>query len=176
MNLPFVVVEKESYICFSSFEKKTIGKTESTRKWANAITDDGSMWVWIPRYAYRITSGYNSSTTGIIEIEFMKGTTNDYASTQGAEASTTGTVYGIYDMSGGSYEYVAAYVNNTYTQLGGSRYSTTYGKALIDGASYTKNVYSVGNSDSNTNNYTANSNKYGDANSGRSFRPALIAN
>ena len=79
-------------------------------------------------------------------------------------------------MSGGSYEYVAAYVNNTYTQLGGSRYSTTYGKALIDGASYTKNVYSVGNSDSNTNNYTANSNKYGDANSGRSFRPALIAN
>ena len=152
------------------------GKTESTRKWANAITDDGSMWIWIPRYAYRITSGYNSSTTGTIEIEFMKGTTNDYASTQGVEASTTGTVYGIYDMSGGSYEYVAAYVNNTYTQLGGSRYSTTYGKALIDGASYTKNVYSVGNSDSNTNNYTANSNKYGDANSGRSFRPALIAN
>lgn len=77
MNLPFVVVEKESYICFSSFEKKTIGKTESTRKWANAITDDGSMWVWIPRYAYRITSGYNSSTTGTIEIEFMKGTTNE---------------------------------------------------------------------------------------------------
>ncbi len=24
-------------------------------KWANAITKDGSMWVWIPRYAYKIT-------------------------------------------------------------------------------------------------------------------------
>ena len=24
-------------------------------KWANAMTKDGSMWVWIPRYAYKIT-------------------------------------------------------------------------------------------------------------------------
>ncbi|MFQ9263487.1 MAG: hypothetical protein ACLR44_00105, partial [Clostridia bacterium] len=24
------------------------------KKWANAKTEDGSMWVWIPRYAYRI--------------------------------------------------------------------------------------------------------------------------
>ncbi len=24
------------------------------KKWANAQTQDGSMWVWIPRYAYRI--------------------------------------------------------------------------------------------------------------------------
>ena len=23
------------------------------KKWANAITEDGSMWVWIPRYAYQ---------------------------------------------------------------------------------------------------------------------------
>ena len=27
----------------------------SEKKWANAKTNDGSMWVWIPRYAYRIT-------------------------------------------------------------------------------------------------------------------------
>ena len=26
----------------------------SEKKWANAQTEDGSMWVWIPRYAYRI--------------------------------------------------------------------------------------------------------------------------
>ena len=26
------------------------------KKWANAQTKDGSMWVWIPRYAYRINS------------------------------------------------------------------------------------------------------------------------
>ena len=228
----------------------------TAKKWANAKTSDGSMWVWIPRYAYSITSGYHSSIAGNIDVEFMKGTsnetstgrttfqnasgqgnwsihpafnygqtvsgiwvakfeaspegattntsnseyngtgkklqvkpgvsswrsiaisniydvcknynstlnshmmkndewgavaylskskygkqneevwinnsssyitgsagniasavsnagtTNDYTSTQGVKASTTGTVYGVYDMSGGAWEYVAAYVNN----------------------------------------------------------------
>ena len=267
----------------------------SNKKWANAKTSDGSMWVWIPRYAYRITSGYHSSTTGAIEVEFMKGTTNtsssgrtsfsnasglnnwnihpafnyngtvsglwvakfeasrsdatsssagssstmkiqpgvqswrsitvndiytnclnynstlkshmmknsewgavayltqstfgkneevwinnsgsyitgsagnsvsasedtgttnDYTSTQGQEASTTGNVTGIYDMSGGAWEYVAGYVNNGNSNL------TNYGSSLVNGASYTKDVYSVGSSDSNSNNYTANASVYGDA-------------
>ena len=31
------------------------GETYETRKWANARTQDGSMWVWIPRFAYKIT-------------------------------------------------------------------------------------------------------------------------
>jgi len=26
-------------------------------KWANDMTEDGSMWVWIPRYTYKIVSG-----------------------------------------------------------------------------------------------------------------------
>ena len=46
------------------------------KKWANAITEDGSMWVWIPRYAYSITSGYHSSSTGTIEIKFLKESSN----------------------------------------------------------------------------------------------------
>lgn len=37
------------------------------------------------------------------------GVTNDYKTEKGALASTTGTVYGIYDMNGGSWERVAAY-------------------------------------------------------------------
>ena len=49
----------------------------SAKKWANAKTSDGSMWVWIPRFAYSITSGYHSSSTGTIEVEFMKGTSNE---------------------------------------------------------------------------------------------------
>ena len=36
-------------------------------RWANAMTKDGSMWVWIPRYAYKITSGYHMSTDEIKE-------------------------------------------------------------------------------------------------------------
>ena len=50
--------------------------TEQTgSKWANAITQDGSMWVWIPRYAYKITSGYHTAGTadegGTIEVAFI---------------------------------------------------------------------------------------------------------
>ena len=290
-----------------------IGENKPTeKKWANAMTEDGSMWVWIPRYAYSITSGYHQNGSkinptiptegaGNIEIKFLKdssnvaydgtstwdnvsgqgkwnihpafnygqevsgiwvakfeaspegattdkansqyggtdkklqvksgvsswrainignaytvclnynkalnshmmkndewgavaylskskygkqheevwnnnsgsfitgsagnsasanmniGTTNDYTSTQGVKASTTGTVYGIYDMSGGAYEYVAAYVNNGDSNL------TNYGQSLINGESKMKNVYSKGNTDDNTNNYKANAGVYGDA-------------
>ena len=272
----------------------------TAKKWANAKTSDGSMWVWIPRYAYSITSGYHSSSAGNIEVEFMKGltnetstgrksfdnvsgqgkwnvhpafnygqdvsgiwvakfeaspegattntsnseyngtgkklqvkpgvsswrnieignaytvcinynstlnshmmkndewgavaylskskygkqneevwinnsssyitgsagnsasasgntgTTNDYTSTQGVKASTTGTVYGVYDMSGGAWEYVAGYVNN------GNGSLTSYGSSLVNGDAKTKNVYSKGSSDNTTDNYNANSSKYGD--------------
>ena len=52
-----------------------------TNKWANAITADGSMWVWIPRYAYKITyytdSNYTTTSTtktqyGKIDVAFVK--------------------------------------------------------------------------------------------------------
>ena len=269
----------------------------SAKKWANAKTADGSMWVWIPRFAYSITSGYHSSSTGTIAVEFMKntenetsegrksfdnasgqgnwnihpafnygqtvsgiwvakfeasqsdassssagssgvikvqpgvqswrditvdsiytkclqynstlnshmmkndewgavaylskskygketeevwinnsssfitgsagnsasasqniGTTTDYTSTQGVKASTTGNVYGVYDMSGGAWEYVAAYVNNGNSSL------TSYGNSLYTSTdSKTKNVYAKGSSDNNSSNYSANAGVYGDA-------------
>lgn len=34
------------------------------KKWANAKTQDGSMWVWIPRYAYRVNT--DSQTFDIV--------------------------------------------------------------------------------------------------------------
>ena len=257
----------------------------TAKKWANAKTSDGSMWVWIPRYAYSITSGYHSSSTGNIDVEFMKGLTNetstgrksfdnvsgqgkwnihpafnygtavsglwvakfeasngsgkikvepgvqswrsvtvnniytsclnynktlnshmmkndewgavaylskskygkqneevwinnsssyitgsagnsasgntgtttDYTSTQGVKASTTGTVYGVYDMSGGAWEYVAAYVNNGDFNL------KNYGSSLVNGDAKTKNVYSKGSTNSYEDNYKQNKGVYGDA-------------
>ena len=269
----------------------------SAKKWANAKTADGSMWVWIPRFAYSITSGYHSSSTGTIAVEFMKntenetsegrksfdnvsgegkwnihpafnygqtvsgiwvakfeasqsnassssagssgvikvqpgvqswrsisvndiynkcksynstlnshmmkndewgavaylsrskygkeieevwinnsssyitgsagnsasagtdiGTTNDYKSTQGVKASTTGNVYGVYDMSGGAWEYVAAYVDNENESL------TTNGNSLYTSTEIkTKNVYTAGSEDTGLANYNANSGIYGDA-------------
>ena len=244
-----------------------IGENKPTeKKWANAMTEDGSMWVWIPRYAYNITSGYHQSGAeinptkpeegaGTIEIKFLKDSSNiaydgtstwDNVSGQGkwnihpafnygqevsglwvakfeasngsgkikvepgvqswrsvtvnniytsclnynktlnshmmkndewgavaylsksrygksAEVdrngnssyytgggsgnayvnnvgqSTTGTVYGAYDMSGGAWEYVAAYVDNGDSNL------TSYGSSLVNGDAKVKNVYTRGN-------------------------------
>ena len=41
------------------------------------------------------------------------GTTHEYYTTDGKKASSTGNEYGIYDLSGGAYEYVAAYYNGS---------------------------------------------------------------
>ena len=42
------------------------------KKWANSQTEDGSMWVWIPRYAYKL----NDNQT--FDIKFLIGTTDNY--------------------------------------------------------------------------------------------------
>lgn len=48
-----------------------VGEVQEGNKWANAKTSDGSMWVWIPRYAYRITEGYHTNEAGTIEVAFL---------------------------------------------------------------------------------------------------------
>ena len=120
--------------------------------------------VWINNSSSYITGSAGNSVSASTEI----GTTNDYTSTQGQEASTTGNITGVYDMSGGAWEYVAAYVNNSYVQSGQELY--TYGQSLIDSvnAGNTKyaDVYSVGSSDSYSNNYAVSNPEnghYGDA-------------
>ena len=80
----------------------------------------------------------------------------------GTKASTTGTIYGIYDMSGGSWERTVGIVNN------GNGNLTTYGKSLMNSLINGKNsqyvtAYSVStNGDSSQNNWSANT-KIGDA-------------
>ena len=48
---------------------------ENDKRWANAMTKDGSMWVWIPRFAYKIS--YNDegdkSKGGTIDVVFLQG-------------------------------------------------------------------------------------------------------
>ena len=44
----------------------------NAKKWANSQTEDGSMWVWIPRYAYKV----NDNQT--FDIKFLIGTTDNY--------------------------------------------------------------------------------------------------
>ena len=52
----------------------------SQSKWANTKSEDGSMWVWIPRYAYKITynNPENKSEGGTIEVRFLEGTSDNY--------------------------------------------------------------------------------------------------
>lgn len=51
------------------------------KRWANAVTvdDEGNItgyYVWIPRFAYSINSGYHSQYVGIKKILFLEGGTN----------------------------------------------------------------------------------------------------
>jgi hypothetical protein len=59
----------------------------ASKQWANAQTQDGSMWVWIPRFAYKITYYTDDTKTevstektlyGKIDVVFLEGTTDNY--------------------------------------------------------------------------------------------------
>ncbi|MDD2203317.1 MAG: hypothetical protein PHT75_01830 [Bacilli bacterium] len=275
---------------------------ESSKKWANAITEDDSMWVWIPRYSYNISAEWHSNVTGTINIQFSMvtddtrggtvtivdtGSSNDsngtwtnhpaftfgdaeltgiwvakfeasgtkdsisikpnksslrnltigemftsargmenndlygwgsdgkfidthmaknvewgaatylsksiygknidriwinpadnyttgcagevesslsttgclyqYYTPKGVQTSTTGNVYGIYDMSGGTYEYTAAYVDNFNINL------ITYGNSIINAADKYKDIYTKASTETQENNYITALNKKGDA-------------
>ena len=61
--------------------------TQAGSKWANATTADGSMWVWIPRYAYKITEGYHTNVAGTIEVAFLD-TNNNFLNGETGEITT----------------------------------------------------------------------------------------
>jgi hypothetical protein len=73
------------------------------KQWANAQTKDGSMWVWIPRFAYIV-----DSSTQTFDVVFLIGTTDYYykedgtlgkaqrATSDNLYPDTTGTVYTVH--------------------------------------------------------------------------------
>ena len=97
------------------------------------------------------------------DAAYAAGITNAYNTTGGVKASTTGNVYGVYDMSGADWEIVTAYVNNGHGNL------ATNGSSLINAASKYKNVYTAtdtGGNDSQSGNYDLSiptNGHYGDA-------------
>jgi len=62
--------------------------TSTAEYYGKKVTSEGSMYVWIPRYAYKITSGYHTDTVGTIDIKFLN-TNNTYK-----DGSSTSTVLG----------------------------------------------------------------------------------
>ncbi len=99
-------------------------------------------------------------------------TTHAYNTTEGMKASTTGNIYGIYDMSGGAWERTAGYISNGNSSLSNgssmvNENTTANADAYTEKSSKYVTVYPYNStSDSNTNNYTAYKDKkygYGDA-------------
>ena len=80
-----------------------------------------------------------------------------YDTANGVKASSTGTIYGIYDLSGGAWEMVSAYVDNAHANL------ATYGSQIMSADGKYKDVYTVGGTDDQANNYALTVNKKGDA-------------
>ena len=71
------------------------------KKWANAKTQDGSYWVWIPRYAYKIESGCYTNQAGAISIKFLQGTSN-----KDSNNSEINTTYPTVSDSGAMQDFV----------------------------------------------------------------------
>ena len=76
-----------------SSKMKTVKTTSSDsewynydeKKWANAMTEDGSLWVWIPRYAYRINKPDSADVEQkeTTDVVFLRGLTDTYIGEDG---------------------------------------------------------------------------------------------
>jgi len=66
-------------------ENDTEWYSYANKQWANAQTRDGSMWVWIPRYAYRMvyTDPSDKSVGGTVDVVFLIGETDTYYDANG---------------------------------------------------------------------------------------------
>ena len=81
----------------------------------------------------------------------------DDAYIENVDETTTGNVYGIYDMVGGLSERVSAYVDN------GNKNLIEYGKDLVEAQDKYKDVYEMGQNDSYDTNYNNTASRVGDA-------------
>jgi len=87
-------------------------------------------------------SNITGNAGNTVSASSTSGTTNAYNTTKGMLASTTGNITGIYDLSGGAYEYTAAWDTNStigYISSNGSSFasqgggSTKYATAYHNG-------------------------------------------
>jgi len=101
-------------------------------------------------------NSYFTGSGAKIKDESSSADTNAYNTADGMLASSTGNITGIYDLSGGAWEYIAAFnsvdTNNHFTSYGSSFASMTktsdeYATQYINSGNYSKNtrfIYTVG--------------------------------
>ena len=85
-----------------------------------------------PWHTYDLYTGQGPSANGVQDRYEKKDDSNNYNTTNGMLASTTGNTTGVYDMNGGAWEYVAAYINNGNGNLnnGGSYFENQKVKSI----------------------------------------------
>jgi len=83
-NLP-TENDKGSVVETTEEDEKWYSYTETDKQWANAQTEDGSMWVWIPRYAYRMVydNPSDKSAGGTVDVVFLIGSTDNFYDADG---------------------------------------------------------------------------------------------
>ena len=80
----------ENWYAYVAGDNSTDTKTS---RWANAVTDDGSYWVWIPRFKYKISNQpaeAGVSNAGKIEVQFIPTTDQTGANGYTTSANTEG--------------------------------------------------------------------------------------
>ena len=127
------------------------------------VNSDSSSGVW--NNSYHIGDSYYTTKTGMVGGTRDSATSSGTASTvyyeynteNGIKGTTTRNIYGIYDLAGGAWEYIAGYL-----EAGTNEY-TTYFKTL----QLSEKQEYAGTGENTTEgkkaNYQANSKKYGDA-------------
>ena len=110
--------------------------TQDNKKWANVMlcdgtynestavgtevaeSDLGSMFVWIPRYAYTISSGYHTAS-GSIDIVWLSGKSYNYVDSEGNICTAkNGNEEGVTTNNAGYYVTHPAFTNgNTYNKF-----------------------------------------------------------
>ena len=85
-----------------------------------------------PWHTYDLYTGQGPSANGVQDRYEKKDDSNNYNTTNGMLASTTGNTTGVYDMNGGAWDYVAAYINNGNGNLnnGGSYFENQKVKSI----------------------------------------------
>lgn len=144
-NLNSHMIKNTEWGAVAYLSRSVYGKNSEV--WNNPYYNNKTNYSPITGLCGNETNGKDNGTTSMSN-------TVKYNKIGGGNASTTGNVYGIYDMAGGAWEYVAGYLSKI-TAL--TNYTTL---ASVD-PKY-KDVY-AGTSSNGTTNYNANTGKYGDA-------------
>ena len=109
-----------AYLCYSQY-----GNVPMKNACGAVTSGKSSNW------HYNLTTGQgpknDSNDNGTYAYSDTSISSHGYSTSNGQKASTTGNVTGIYDMNGGAWEYVAAYLDNKSGNLG-------YGNSTISGA------------------------------------------